>query len=65
MFDHALYDRVRTKYHAVGAFSELYDKIRPVSCDAGGRATTWARLLTRCGAQEPWLLEDRHEDDLL
>ena len=41
MFDHGLYDQVRTKYSAVGAFPELYDKVKPVryfrlkSCTSG------------------------------
>jgi delta24-sterol reductase len=30
MFDHTLYDQVRSKYFAVGAFPELYDKVKPV-----------------------------------
>jgi hypothetical protein len=29
MFNHELYDRMRKKYDAVGAFPEVYDKIRP------------------------------------
>jgi delta24-sterol reductase len=29
MFDHTLYDQVRARYHAEGAFPELYDKIKP------------------------------------
>ena len=29
MFDHTLYDRVRKKYNAEGAFPEIYDKIKP------------------------------------
>jgi len=29
MFNHALYDRMREKYKAVGAFPEVYDKVRP------------------------------------
>jgi Delta24-sterol reductase len=66
MFDHTLYDQVRVKYHAIGAFSELYDKIRPVKAIYDGCYRCGAdsdRLLLRL--QEPWLLQDRHEDDLL
>lgn len=29
MFNHELYDRMRAKYDAVGAFPEVYDKIKP------------------------------------
>eukprot|EP00612_Vaucheria_litorea_P008520 CAMPEP_0171472976 /NCGR_PEP_ID=MMETSP0946-20130122/1580_1 /TAXON_ID=109269 /ORGANISM="Vaucheria litorea, Strain CCMP2940" /LENGTH=478 /DNA_ID=CAMNT_0012002679 /DNA_START=514 /DNA_END=1947 /DNA_ORIENTATION=- len=29
MFDHTLYDETRKKYNAIGAFPEIYDKIRP------------------------------------
>ena len=29
MFDHTLYDQVRAKYNADGAFPELYEKIKP------------------------------------
>ncbi|MDX2429963.1 MAG: hypothetical protein QNK35_03455, partial [Bacteroides sp.] len=29
MFDHTLYDKVRRKYKAEGAFPEVYDKIKP------------------------------------
>lgn len=29
MFDHTLYDKMRKKYHAEGAFPEVYDKIVP------------------------------------
>lgn len=29
MFDHTLYDRMRVKYNAIGAFPEVYDKIKP------------------------------------
>jgi delta24-sterol reductase len=31
MFDHTLYDRVREQYGAVGAFPDIYEKIRPES----------------------------------
>ncbi|KAG5176936.1 hypothetical protein JKP88DRAFT_189544 [Tribonema minus] len=29
MFDHTLYDEVRQKYRALGAFPEVFDKVRP------------------------------------
>ena len=29
MFDLSNYERVRKKYHAVGAFPHLYDKVKP------------------------------------
>lgn len=29
MFDLTLYEKVRTRYHADGAFPHLYDKVKP------------------------------------
>ncbi len=64
MFDHGLYDQVRTKYSAVGAFPELYDKVKPVRlCETNFVSTYWKS--NSLEFQEAWLLEDRHEDDLL
>lgn len=34
MFDHQLYRECRRKYNAIGAFPEIYDKIRSKYCPA-------------------------------